>query len=372
MVRLSRSTWQKIFLTVGAGLFLWLLYAVRGVLLPFGAALFLVYVTEPLITRMERRQVPRVVALVVVYAALLGLVWVAVVYLWPRASGEANRALANFPARTAQVRALARRLVAMGRSRRVPAVAAAALTALVQEIDGVVADVGRRAVALTLAVFSRLALLLLSPVIAFYLSKDLPALRRWLITLFPPSGRGAARRLFSDVNAVLGGYVRGQFVISSFVGLTTWLGLELLGIPYALLIGLLSGLVDIIPYFGPVIGAIPAVLLGLSRSVWTAGYVTLLFLGIHQLEGAILVPRIMGNRVGLHPVVVIFVLLAGGHLFGFAGMILGVPVAAVLRVVLQHALERWRAGGSPGEGGKGRENGSERALCVDKPGKPGV
>ncbi|MDI6869994.1 MAG: AI-2E family transporter [Bacillota bacterium] len=347
---MSRSTWQVILLLVGAGALVWLLYAVRGVLLPFGAALFLVYLTEPLIVRMEQRQAPRVVAILAVYAMLFGLVWVAVAYFWPIVAGEAERALANLPTRTAELRRLAERLVAMGRNRRLPAHVAAVLTVLAEETQRTVAQLGRRAVSLTLSLFSRMALLLLAPVISFYLSRDLPALRRGLLKLFPPSGRGEARQLLSQVNAVLGGYVRGQLVISSFVGLAVWLGLALLGIPYAALIGVIAGLFDVIPYFGPVIGAVPAVLLALGRSAWTAVTVVLLFVAIHQFEGLILVPRIMGSRVGLHPVVVIFVLLAGGHLFGLGGMLLGVPVAAVARVVLRFGLRRWLGGGEDGQG----------------------
>lgn len=344
MFRLSRSTWQGIFLAVGGGALLWLLYAVREVLLPFGAALFLVYLTEPLIARMEQRQVPRVVAILAVYAVLFGLLWVAAVYLWPILMTEAERALATFPARLGELRALAERLAALGRRRRLPAIWAAMLTTLAGEMQQAVAELGRRAVATTFSLFSRVVLLLLAPVISFYVSRDLPALRRDLPKLFPPSGRGEASQLLREVNAVLGGYVRGQIVISSFVGLSVWIGLAFLGISYAALIGFIAGLFDIIPYFGPLIGAIPAVALALSQSAWTAVSVVLLFLVIHQFEGLILVPRVMGSRVGLHPVVVIFVLLAGGSLFGLGGMLLGVPVAAVARVVIQFFLRKWLGG----------------------------
>jgi predicted PurR-regulated permease PerM len=349
--RLSRSTWQGVILAVGTGALLWLLYAVREVLLPFGAALFLVYLTEPLLVRLEQRQVPRVVAILVVYAAFFGLVWLVAVYLWPLLVVEAERAFELLAARLDEVRALAAQLAALGRDHRLPAMAAAVLTGLTEEVERMVADAGRRAVATTLSVFSRLALLLLAPVIAFYLSRDLPAFRRDLPRLFPPSGRGEARQLLREVNAVLGGYVRGQLVISSFVGFTVWIGLALLGLPYAALIGLLAGLFDVIPYFGPVIGAIPAVALALGQSAWTAASVILLFVAVHQFEGLVLVPRIMGRRVGLHPVVVIFVLLAGGHLFGLGGMLLGVPVAAVARVILRFFLHRWlgREGNKPPE-----------------------
>lgn len=354
MARLSRSTRQGLLLAVAAGAVLWLLYAVRGVLLPFGAALFLVYLTEPLIDRMEQRLVPRVVAILVIYAVLLGVAWVAVVYFWPTVTWEAERAVSSLPERLTEVRRVAEQLITLGRNRRLPLLAMEALSALTAELQRSVAQVGRRAVSATLSAFSHLALLALAPVISFYLSRDWPALRRGILRLLPPEGRGEVRRLLAEVNEVLGGYVRGQLVISAFVGVTTWVGLTVLGIPYALLIGVLAGLFDIVPYFGPVIGAGPAVFLALDRSPLTALYVVGLFLVIHQLEGAILVPRIMGSRVGLHPVLVIFALLAGGQLFGLGGMLLAVPAAAVGRVILQFAFAHWfpedRTGQTPPSG----------------------
>lgn len=322
---------------------LWLLYAVRGVLLPFAVGLFLVYLTEPLVERMERRQVPRVVALIVIYAGIGALIWVGVIYLWPILGTETNRILGSVPERAAELRDLAQRLLSAGNQRRLPALASATLTGLAAELQRWATQAGRYAVAATFSLFSKAALLLLAPIIAFYASHDLPHWRRRVLALSPPTGRRELRELFREVNAVVGGYLRGQLLVSSFVGLATWAGLAWLGLPYSLLIGILAGITDIIPYFGPLIGLAPAAVLGFSQSTPTGVYVLVLSFVIHQVEGGVLVPRIMGHRVGLHPIVVIFVLLAGGQLFGLAGMVLGVPVAAVVRVLLKH-MARWLFG----------------------------
>ena len=113
-----------------------------------------------------------------------------------------------------------------------------------------------------------------------------------------------------------------------------------LGIPLAFLIGVIAGVTDVIPYVGPIAGAIPAVMLGMERSPIIAVYAILGFVAIHQLEGAVIGPKIMGDYVGLHPLVVIFAILAGGEMGGLVGLLLAVPSAAVIKVIFGHLYRR--------------------------------
>jgi len=118
------------------------------------------------------------------------------------------------------------------------------------------------------------------------------------------------------------------------VGLFTYGGLYLLGIPYALFIGFIAGLFDIIPYFGPVLGFLPAAALALAKSPLTVFWVLVLFVAANQIENAIISPKLIGDRVGLHPLVVIFAVFVGADLMGILGMLLAIPVAAIIRVLL--------------------------------------
>jgi predicted PurR-regulated permease PerM len=124
------------------------------------------------------------------------------------------------------------------------------------------------------------------------------------------------------------------------VGLFIYGGLALLKIPYALFIGLLAGLFDIIPYFGPVLGFLPAAALALSQSPLTVLWVLLLFIAANQIENSLISPWLIGDRVGLHPLVVIFAVLVGGYLMGILGLLIAVPVAAIGRVLLDFFLLR--------------------------------
>lgn len=194
-------------------------------------------------------------------------------------------------------------------------------------------------------ILTRLVGLILAPVLAFYVSRDFPALARKALSNLGLDQRREVTRMATDINRALFGYVRGHLIVGALVGSSTALGLSLLRVDFALLLGLLSGVFNIIPYFGPIFGAVPAVLLALRRSSWTAVYVLLLFFGINQLESTFLSPRIVGENVGLHPFVVITAVLVGGHFLGIWGLLLAVPVVAMIKIVLPYLWRRTSPGG---------------------------
>ena len=132
------------------------------------------------------------------------------------------------------------------------------------------------------------------------------------------------------------GYLRAQALSSLLVGIMLTVGLLFLKVDLAILIGVLGGIFNIIPYFGPVLGAFPAVLLAAQVSLWKALYVVLLFFVVNQLESMVILPRIIGGKVGLHPLGVVFLVLIGGELFGFSGIVFAVPIGAILQVILRY------------------------------------
>lgn len=194
-------------------------------------------------------------------------------------------------------------------------------------------------------ILTRLVGLILAPVLAFYVSRDSPALARKALSNLGLDQRREITRMATDINRALFGYLRGHLIVGAVVGTSTALGLYLLRVDFALLLGLLSGVFNIIPYFGPIFGGVPAVLLALRRSSWTAVYVILLFFGINQLESTFISPRIVGENVGLHPFVVITAVLVGGHFLGIWGLLLAVPVMAMIKIVLPYLWRRTSPGG---------------------------
>ncbi len=176
--------------------------------------------------------------------------------------------------------------------------------------------------------------IVLAPVFSFYFLKDLKGVRARVYGVLPSQWRDGALELWHEVDKVLGSFFRGYLVVAVIVGGLVAFVLAALGMDFALMLGLFAGLAELIPYFGPLIGAVPAVAFAFLKSSWLAVKVGIAFVVIHQLEGMIISPKILGNRVGIHPLLVIFSVMVGGEIYGLPGIILSVPVAAVIKVIV--------------------------------------
>jgi predicted PurR-regulated permease PerM len=208
-----------------------------------------------------------------------------------------------------------------------------------------------------LSIFELLFSLVLIVVVSIYMLLDMGRLSAAVDRRFPP--RPDSGSLIPRIERALAGYVRGQVLLSLIIGVSAGIGLWLLGTlgwaegmdQYALLFGAWVGAMELIPYLGPWLGAIPPVIYALIVDPVSAIWVTLLFLGIHQIEGHIVVPNVMGSALRLHPLLVIFGLLAGGEIYGLAGVFVALPFLAALRAIWEFVgerveLEDWR--GEPG------------------------
>ena len=185
----------------------------------------------------------------------------------------------------------------------------------------------------------------LALVVAFFLLRDLPVMREELLGVFSDDREAEARVIYVKVITVLGGFLRGQFIIAIIVGLLTTIGLAIIGVPYALLLGLITGVFNVIPYFGPIVGGVlatfaAALAAAQGASPWLILGAPLLIFAVQQIDSTVLSPRIMSEQVDLHPVLVIFSLLVGGTLFGFIGLLLAIPFAAVIKGLSVYYYEK--------------------------------
>lgn len=176
-------------------------------------------------------------------------------------------------------------------------------------------------------------------VVAFYILLDTIRFRDAALSLIPRSKRGWWVSLFRDLSAVLSGFLRGQLIVAVFIGITSAVGLAVLDIPYAALLGFIAGLLDVIPCFGAVLGAVPAVLTAWAISPVRAIITAVLFLVLQQFESNVLSPRIVGNSVGVHPVAIMVAVLAAGAVFGVTGLFFAVPAAGMLKILLYRFLD---------------------------------
>ena len=342
---MSRQT-RLFLLVIAAGAAVFLLYFVRDVLTPFVLAAILAYFANPLVVTFVQRDVPRSAAIFIVYAVFgVGLALV-IYWILPTLVRELNGLLITLPAAAGEMELTLTRwmnnLVHLPGSAWVQLFATNAL----HRGELLLQSYSVRVLETLISYVPKAFNLIIAPFLAYYILRDMNVLYRAAILLVPRSRREDCERVLHDLNKAISGFVRGQLIVSAFVGIMAAIFLAVLGVEYPLLIGVFIGAFDIIPYFGPVIGGVPAVALGLIKSPATAMWVVVMLVVVNQIEGAILQPRIVGGRVGLHPLTVIFAVLAGGELLGIWGMLLAVPAAAAIKVIGVFTLDKLI---SPGE-----------------------
>lgn len=331
----ERRNRRILFHTVLVLIALYFLYLVRGLFFSFALAAFIAYILSPLVSAIERRGTPRVGAILLAYLALFFVGAAVFLYGVPRLVEQLNSLLVAIPEYAGQVREIIQSLQAIYTGLGLPDEMREVLDEGIVWVEESVLEFVRKLMAALVGTVGYVFKILLAPVLAYYFLKDLELIKRKAVLAVPEEWREEALELLKEIDRVLGSFIRGYLTVAAVVGFLTALAMAVLGLEFAFMLGLFAGLTELIPYFGPVIGAVPAVGLALLHSKWLAAKVALTFLIIHQLEGNIISPKILGDKVGLHPLLVIFSLLAGGELYGLAGMLLAVPAAAVLKIIIK-------------------------------------
>jgi len=315
-------------------------YLIRGLIFSLGLAILLAYLLSPLVNAIERRGTPRLGAILLVYLAMFFFTAGIFLYGVPRIIEQLNGLAETIPQYTSQAQEIAQSIQTRYIDLGIPGGMRQVIDERISWIEEIILQQVRKTVAALVGAAGYVFKIFLAPVLAFYFLKDMQLLKKKAISLLPEEWREDVIGMFQEIDQALGSFIRGYFLVAAVVGGLTALSMALLGMEFALMLGLIAGLTELIPYFGPVIGAVPAVCLAILRSKWLAVKVSLAFLIIHQLEGNIISPKILGDRVGLHPLIVIFSLFAGGELYGLTGMLLSVPVAAVVRVFLKYVYRK--------------------------------
>jgi predicted PurR-regulated permease PerM len=176
---------------------------------------------------------------------------------------------------------------------------------------------------------------MVSPLIIYYFLCDSENMINKALIIFPPESRNVIKKIIEDIDKVLGKYIISQLILCGFISVATFFILIFLKVDFPLILALINGIFNIIPYFGPIFGVIPAIFIGLLISPKTALYVVLCFFVLQQIEGDILSPKIIGDSISMHPLTVIILLLIGGSVGGILGMILAVPLGVMIKVIYQ-------------------------------------
>jgi predicted PurR-regulated permease PerM len=348
-----------VWLAAAIVLALAIVYVARQVILPFVLALFLTYLLLPLVNAMSnsaggRRSTPRAIASFLALAAFIGVVLVAVLVLAPIVTGEANRLGRAIFSTAGHEPPLARRLAATFQAWRDTIYGTGVFPPdverqLDQEVRDVVAGLGEalgNMVQGSFAFFPKLLELIAVPLLTFYMLLDGPRLVREARGFLPLSRQDDAEELMKRLNRILVEYVRGQLLTSVFIGVVATLGLWLLGLRMALLVGVIAFFLEAIPFFGPLIWGTLAVVLALAQA--GPGNPLPIFVGVfalvaQQVDSHVFAPLILGRFTRVHPLLLIFSTLLGASLFGLIGMFLAAPVTALAKETFLFTMERVKA-----------------------------
>ena len=339
-MRISRKHWKWIFMGICLLLGVLLLLKVRPILGPFFLAFALAYLLNPLVEGLERHGISRNSSIALVFILIVAVFAAIIFLILPIIYNELSKLAVILPDTIQSLTKRIEQFRAQFKATGLPSRVALVLDQHLGQGEELVADQLNLFLANLPKALSTVTLYILSPVIAIYFLADWKILEQGFLRVIPQRWRMEWRRLWQDINHVIRQFVRGNIIVAVIVGVLIGVGVKLVGMEYALLIGLICGVSDLIPYFGPVIGAVPSVLLALIKSPGMALKVILIILIVQQLEGNVISPKLMGESVGLHPLWVVFALLASGEIAGFWGMFLAVPLAAVIRVVLKHIYFR--------------------------------
>lgn len=340
MLGLTNATWLRVFLVIVT---LFFLSRVTSVYLPVILSVILAFILNPLVNAMCRIRLwptrcllsrgPSILLAFVIFAALLSLLLAFILIPFIK---EFNQFLINLPIISEQVRQLTVIIESRANSSDIPQGFQGILDQTLSSAASYSVDLARRLVNSIISFATGVVELVVVPVLTFYLLKDWELLRDGFINLVPVNLQPKTKLVIGEMAAVVSGYIRGQVFVSVIVGVIVFAGIYLFRIDYPMVLGLLAGLTEMIPIVGPFIGAAPAVLLAYLVSPALALKVAIFYIVVQQLENHIIVPKVMGHSIDLHPIAIIISLLIGGQLFGILGMMVAVPAAALIKVLAKH------------------------------------
>jgi predicted PurR-regulated permease PerM len=335
--------WLMAVLAAGLG---WLIYRLAPVLTPFVAGALLAYLTDPLADRLERAGLKRTTAVVAVFSAVLLIAALIVLVIAPMLELQVSHLVDRLPTLNAWMKSSLSPWLRTRFGAQIKIANLDQLTSLLaqawQDNGGIAANIFNSVTHSGAVVVTWLMNVLLIPVVTFYLLRDWDVMIARIYDLLPRRYAPIVAVLAGEADQVLSAFFRGQFSVMLALGAIYSFGLWIVDLDLALLVGMVAGLVSFIPYMGAATGMLTGCIAAIAQfgTLWSCLPVLAVF-GVGQLiEGTVLTPKLVGNRIGLHPVAVIFAVLAGGQLFGFFGVLVALPAAAVIMVMMRH-LHDW-------------------------------
>lgn len=323
-----------------------LLMALSPILTPFVLGAGLAYIGNPVVNRLQVWRLSRTVAVCVVFVTLSLVLTLLLLLLAPLLQEQLLTLIDNIPDALNWVEKKFLPMIGVRLPRGMHLDADGLrkiISANWSNSSGIAVTIWQKVSSSGMALFGAAANLLLIPIVTFYLMRDWPDLISWIRDAIPRKQLPLINALATETDTVLGAFIRGQLLVMAALALIYSIGLEMIGIQPGLIIGIVAGFLSFVPYLGFIVGFGAAIIASLVQSseLMPLLWICLVF-GIGQmLESGFLTPKLVGDRIGLHPVSVIFAVMAGAQLFGFIGVLLALPATAVIAVLMRHTKTQW-------------------------------
>lgn len=343
--------YKKILFYICIGLLIlaavWFIHTYRvkigRVLSPFFLTIPLVYIIKPLAAGLVSRKVPVSLSILSVYLIFLLLLAAACIFFIPELAMNIRELMETLPDLMSSYERIFNSLLSSIKS---SSWSNNVKTAIFREIENGTAMVQESLVRIlengldiVVDIVNVIVDLTIAMVIAYYVIKDADKFRDFALSILPSGWRNSLAGIGREINRILAGFIQGQLLTALIVGILETMGLLIIRVKFPLALGMLGGLANIIPYFGPYIGAIPALAVALTISPIKALWAIVVFAVVQQLDNSFISPKMIEGKLGLHPVATIFAVLAGGEFFGIMGMLLAVPAMAIIRVLMNKAVD---------------------------------
>jgi len=311
------------------------LYLIKEVLLIIFVALVLASAFDPWVDWLQKRKIPRSLSILIIYVILVAVITSAFVMIVPPVSKEVSQLAENFPLYYEKIVngiehfQISDNLGAQEQLQK-------GLSSLSENLPNTLSNVFNTLFDIFGGIFSVLLVL----VITFYLTVNEEGMKNFIQSITPANAQPYLMRLYARIQVKMGQWLRGQLILSLVIFTLIFIGLSILGVPYALILAFIAGLFEIVPMIGPWLSAIPAVFFGFLQSPLMGMSVIILYIVVQELENHLIVPKVMSRAVGLNPLVVIIAVLVGAKIGGIVGILLAVPVATALSVFLRDFVEK--------------------------------
>lgn len=315
-------------------------YMLKAIAIPFLIAVFITYLLHPIVEKLHASNLPRPISILIIYILFFGCVGFGLYKGVPTLIQQVKDLSENIPTVTASYQNWMDEI--HDQTTNLPIDVHQRIEKLITNAEQQVGNTLERLLTSFRALFDYVLIFAVIPFLVFYMLKDYDEMKKAIWYLTPKRWRKDGRIFLQKIDESLGNYIRGQLLVCLTIACLASLSFWFFDIKYPLILGIIVGATNVIPYFGPVIGAIPAAIIAATMSMDKVIVVVIIVFALQFIEGNVLSPLIVGKSLHMHPVVIIFALLAGGEIGGIIGLIVAVPIVSILKVTILHIITHIR------------------------------